>query len=108
MWDLGKTFSMNLINVIKERLDFFVAQGIKGADAMLSAIGPPLEIFWRYNKSGKITGETVETGESLEKVLEVVGHHNALSTVLLEQELGKVDDPSALHVLWKWNFEQFS
>lgn len=89
---------------IRERLDFFLKEGIKGADALLSAIGPALEVFGRYQSVEKVTGEKVAIAEFLDKVREVVAHH-ALSTVLSEQELGNVDPPTAFYVLWKWTFE---
>lgn len=89
---------------IKERLDYFLAQGIKGADALLSAIGPAVEVFGKYERVEKVTGDPVKTSEFLDKVREVVAHH-ALSSVLSEQELGNVDPPTAFYVLWKWTFE---
>ena len=89
---------------IKERLDFFLSQGIKGADALLSAIGPGLEVFGRYEKVEKVTGEPVKITDFLDKIREVVAYH-ALSTVLSEQELGNVDPATSFYVLWKWTFE---
>lgn len=91
---------------IKERLDYFLSPrvGIKGADALLSAIGPALEIYGRYQKVEKVTGEVVSISEFLDKVREVVAHH-ALTTVLSEQELGKLEPDTAFYVLWKWTFE---
>lgn len=89
---------------IKERLYFFLSQGIRGADALLSAIGPALEVFSRYKEVKKLTDEVVTVGEFLDKVREVVARH-ALSTVLSEQELGNVDPAIAFYVLWKWTFE---
>jgi len=89
---------------ITERLDYFISQGIKGADALLSAIGPALEVFGKYDSVEKITGEAVAISEFLDKVREVVARH-ALVTVLSEQELGKLDSKTAFYVLWKWTFE---
>jgi adenine-specific DNA methylase len=99
-----KNVQTELDNRVKERLDFFLSQGIRGADALLSAIGPALEVFGRYEKVEKVTGEAVTISEFLDKIREVVAHH-ALSTVLTEQELGKVDPLTAFYVLWKWTFE---
>jgi adenine-specific DNA methylase len=99
-----KSVQTQLDKRVKERLEYFLGEGIKGADALLSAIGPALEIFGRYERVEKITGENVTITEFLDKVREAVAHH-ALSTVLSEQELGNVDAPTALYVLWKWTFE---
>jgi len=89
---------------VKERLDFFLSQGIKGADAFLSAIGPALEVFGRYERVERITGETITVGEFLDTVREVVSWH-ALAKVMESQELGAVDAPTAFYVLWKWTYE---
>ncbi len=89
---------------IRERLEYFVQQGIRGADAILSAIGPALEVFGKYERVEKVTGDPVSVSEFLDKVREVVAHH-ALTTVLSEQELGKIDPETAFYVLWKWTFE---
>lgn len=89
---------------VKERLDFFLSQGIKGADAFLSAIGPALEVFGRYEQVERITGEVVTVGEFLDTVREVVARH-ALAKVLEGQERGAVDAPTAFYVLWKWTYE---
>lgn len=89
---------------VKERMDFFLSQGIRGADALLSAIGPALEVFGRYSKVQRVTGEDVTIGEFLDKVTEVVSRH-ALASVLEGREMGAVDSPTAFYVLWKWSYE---
>src|SRR5256886_687685 len=89
---------------VKERLDHFMDRDIKGADALLSAIGPALEVFGKYEKVEKVTGDPVTVNEFLDKVREVVAHH-ALAAVLSEQELGRLDQATASYVLWKWTFE---
>lgn len=89
---------------VRERMDFFLAQGIRGADALLSAIGPALEVFGRYSYVEKMTGEAVTVADFLDKVREVVSHQ-ALSSVLEEQEMGAIDPETAFYVLWKWSFE---
>ena len=99
-----KSVQTELDKRVKNRLDYFLSQGIKGADALLSAIGPALEVFGKYERVEKITGDTVSIVEFLDKVREAVAHH-ALATVLSEQELGNVDAPTAFYVLWKWTFE---
>jgi adenine-specific DNA methylase len=99
-----KKVQTELDRKVKERLDFFIKEGMKGADALVSAIGPALEVFGQYERVEKVTGEPVEISDFLDKVHEVVAQH-ALSTVLAEQELGNVDAPTAFYVLWKWTFE---
>ena len=99
-----KIVQAELDKKVRERLDYFLEQGIRGADALLSAIGPALEVFGKYQKVEKVTGDSVKISEFLDKVREVVAHH-ALSTVLSQQELGNVDPPTAFYVLWRWTFE---
>lgn len=100
-----KNVQAELENRVKERLDYFLSQGIRGADALLSAIGPALEVFGKYQKVEKVNGNPVTICEFLDKVREVVARH-ALSIVLSEHELGAVDPATAFYVLWKWTFEQ--
>jgi adenine-specific DNA methylase len=99
-----KRIQAELDERVKNRLNLFLEEGVKGADALLSAIGPALEVFGRYLRVEKVTGEQVTIAEFLDKVREAVAHH-ALSTVLSEHELGNVDPPTAFYVLWKWTFE---
>jgi adenine-specific DNA methylase len=99
-----KTAQRELDEKVRERLDFFLREGIRGADALLSAIGPALQVFSRYRSVKKIDETPISVGDFLDRVREVVAHH-ALSTVLSERELGNVDPATAFYVLWKWTFE---
>ena len=92
---------------VKERLDYFLSQNIRGADALLSAIGPALEVFGKYTKVEKVTGDPVSITEFLDKVREVVAHH-ALGSVLSEQQLGNIDPETTFYVLWKWTYESMA
>jgi len=96
-----KTVQSELDTRVKERLEFFLSQGIKGADALLSAIGPAMEVFGRYEKVEKVTGEAVKTAEFLDKTREVVADH-ALAM------LGNVDPETRFYAFWKWAFESKS
>lgn len=93
-----KTVQTELDARVKERLEFFLSQGVRGADALLSAIGPALEVFGRYEKVEKVTGEPVKITEFLDKVREVVADH-ALAM------LGSVDAETRFYAFWKWAFE---
>lgn len=99
-----KSVQAELDSRVKNRLDYFLNEGIRGADALLSAIGPALEVFGRYEKVEKVTGEVVAISEFLDKIREVVAHH-ALTLVLSEQELGRLDSDTAFYVLVKWTYE---
>lgn len=99
-----KEVQADLEKRVKERLEFFLSQGIRGADAFLSAIGPAMEVFGRYEGVEKITGDPVTVGDFLDKVREVVSHH-ALATVLEGQSMGDVDPVTAFYVLWRWTYD---
>ncbi|MGM0487099.1 MAG: hypothetical protein ACQESR_10105 [Planctomycetota bacterium] len=64
-----------LKTVAKERLDFFWAQGIRGADFFISAVGPALSVFGRYAQVIRISGEEVTVGEFLDEVRALVTNY---------------------------------
>jgi hypothetical protein len=45
-----------------------VKEGVVGADAIFSCLGPALEVFSRYSRVEKATGEVVNLKEYLEHV----------------------------------------
>jgi adenine-specific DNA methylase len=54
LWD---DVRQELKGVAAERLDFFWNQGIRGADFFISAIGPALSVFGRYERVVRTSGE---------------------------------------------------
>ena len=89
---------------IGDKMDFLLKHGVKGADAMLSAIGPALEVYSRHPYVEKVTGEKVSVPEFLDKVREVTSQQ-ALTNVMESRVMGRVDPPTAFYVLWKWSYE---
>jgi putative DNA methylase len=89
---------------IKERLDHFWAENIRGADFFISAIGPAVEVFGQYAKVEKLSGEPVSVSELLEFTQEVVSNF-ALQRILKSADLGGVDSGSRLYILWRWVFD---
>src|SRR5262249_52892235 len=65
LWD---DVRQELKPVAKERLDFFWTQGIRGADFFISAIGPALSVFGKYERVKKLSGEEVSVGQFLDEV----------------------------------------
>jgi adenine-specific DNA methylase len=88
---------------VRERLEWFWAAGIRGADFFMSAIGPAVEVFGRYERVEKLTGEPVEVRELLEYVRRVVSEF-ALARILGSAELGGVDPETRFYLLWRWTF----
>lgn len=88
---------------LHERLDYFWSQGIRGADFFMSAIGPAVEVFGRYRRVMKLTGEEVSVGELLDRVRAIVADY-ALQRIVRGERTGDVDEASRFYVIWRWAF----
>ncbi|MGB9890453.1 MAG: LAGLIDADG family homing endonuclease, partial [Anaerolineae bacterium] len=66
---------------IREKLAQFWAEGIRGADFFMSAIGPAVEAFGRYDRVERLSGEPVTVAELLDDVRRMVGEF-ALERIL--------------------------
>ncbi|WXG40652.1 MAG: hypothetical protein WED07_07650 [Candidatus Freyarchaeum deiterrae] len=88
---------------IKEKLTQFWQQGISGADFFVSAIGPAVEVFGKYSKVEKFSGEEVSVQELLEYVRKIVSEF-ALERVLKRADLGGIDAETRFYLLWRWTF----
>jgi len=88
---------------LHERLDYFWSQGIRGADFFMSAIGPAVEVFGKYKRVLKLTGEEVTIAELLDKVRAVVADY-ALQRIVHGERAGDVDEASRFYVIWRWAF----
>ncbi len=88
---------------IKRKLVYFWEHGIRGSDFFVSAIGPAIEVFGRYEHVEKLSGEVVTVAELLEYVQKVVSEF-ALERILKRADLGGVDNPSRFYLLWRWVF----
>lgn len=88
---------------IKEKLTQFWNEGISGSDFFISAIGPAVEVFGKYSKVLRISGEEVSVKELLEYVREVVSEF-ALERILKNAELGGVDNETRFYLLWRWTY----
>jgi adenine-specific DNA methylase len=88
--------------VINERLLYFWGKGIRGADFFISAIGPALSVFGRYEKVMRPDGSEVTVRDFLDLV------RRESTTVALEQvlggaDLGVVDPVTRQYVTWVWS-----
>jgi len=88
---------------VRERLAQFWAEGIRGADFFMSAIGPAVEAFGKYARVEKLSGEPVTVAELLEYVRKVVSEF-ALERILKRTSLGSVDAPTRFYALWRWTY----
>ena len=88
---------------VRQQLDKFWTEGIRGADFFMSAIGPAVEVFGRYERVEKLSGETVEVKELLDYIEKVVSEF-ALERILGSAELGGVDPDTRFYLLWRWTY----
>jgi adenine-specific DNA methylase len=88
---------------VRERLAQFWEEGIRGADFFMSAIGPAVEVFGRYARVEKLSGEEVTVAELLEYVRKVVAEF-ALERILRGAELSGVDPLTRFYLLWRWTY----
>ena len=92
-----------LQQVAKERLAFFWSQGIRGADFFISAIGPALSVFGKYERVTKLSGEEVTVGQFLDEVRGLVTNY-ALAKILKTTNTANIDPESRFYVVWKWSY----
>lgn len=91
---------------IRPQLLEFWEAGIRGADFFMSAIGPGLEAYSRYDVVKRADGREVGVGEFLDEVRRIVLEF-ALEQVLGAKAMGAVDGPTqfALLALWAYGTE---
>ena len=100
LWD---DVRQELRQVAQERLDFFWSQGIRGADFFISAIGPALSVFGKYERVTKLSGEEVTVGQFLGEVRGLVTNY-ALAKILKTTQTATIDPESRFYVVWKWAY----
>jgi putative DNA methylase len=76
-------------------------EGVVGADAIFACLGPALEIFSRYSRVEKTSGETVTLKEYLEQVWAAVAKE-ALSLVFAGADTAGFEPDARLTAMWLW------
>jgi adenine-specific DNA methylase len=92
-----------LNRVIASRLDTFEGMGLHGADYFVSAVGPAFEVFARYTRVTRLSGEEVSIGELLELARKAVARY-AMGRLLGGDSLRVLDERSLLYVTWRWAY----
>ncbi len=77
------------------------AEGVVGADAIFACIGPALEVFSRYSRVEKASGEVVTLGEYLEQVWAAVSKE-ALSLLFDDADASGLEPDARLTAMWLW------
>lgn len=77
------------------------AEGIVGADAIFSCLGPALEVYSRYARVEKVSGERVALKEYLEQVWATVSRE-ALSLIFSDADTTGLEEDARLSAMWLW------
>lgn len=76
-------------------------EGVVGADAIFACIGPALEVFTRFARVEKISGEAVTLREFLEQVWAAVSRE-ALSMLFSNADASGLEEDARLTAMWLW------
>ena len=76
-------------------------EGVVGADAIFACLGPALEIFSRYARVEKASGELITLGEYLEYVWGAVSRE-ALNMVFAGADTTGFEEDARLTAMWLW------
>ncbi|BFU96783.1 MAG: DNA methylase [Nitrospira sp.] len=86
---------------IHEWMPRLAAEGVVGADAIFACLGPALEIFSRYSRVEKASGEVVTLNEYLEQVWAAVAKE-ALAMVFKGADATGFEEDARLTAMWLW------
>jgi len=86
---------------IHEWMPRLAEEGVVGADAIFACLGPALEIFSRYSKVEKASGEVVTLKEYLEHVWAAVSKE-ALNMIFEGAETSGFEEDARLTAMWLW------
>ncbi len=86
---------------IHDWLPRLAAEGVVGADAIFACLGPALEIFSRYSRVEKASGEIVTLREYLEQVWAAVARE-ALNRIFEGADASGFEEDSRLTAMWLW------
>jgi len=76
-------------------------EGVVGADAIFASLGPALEVFSRYSRVEKASGEVVTLKEYLEHVWAAVSRE-ALNMVFEGVDASGFEEDARLTAMWLW------
>jgi adenine-specific DNA methylase len=86
---------------IHEWLTPLVTEGVVGADAIFACLGPALEVFSRYSRVEKASGEQVTLKEYLEYVWAAVAKE-ALHMIFEGVDATGFEEDARLTAMWLW------
>lgn len=86
---------------IHQWLPRLAAEGVVGADAIFACLGPALEIFSRYSRVEKASGDPVTLREYLEHVWAAVSRE-ALALIFEGADTSEFEEDARLTAMWLW------
>jgi hypothetical protein len=86
---------------IHEWMPRLAEEGVVGADAIFACLGPALEIFSRYARVEKASGDQVTLKEYLEQVWAAVAKE-ALTIIFPEADTSAFEEDARLTAMWLW------
>jgi adenine-specific DNA methylase len=89
---------------IAERLATFEEMQLIGADYFVSAIGPAFEVFARYSRVVRLSGDEVGVEELMVLARQAVARH-AIRRLLGGGSLASLDGRSLLYLTWRWAYD---
>lgn len=76
-------------------------EGVVGADAIFACLGPALEIFSRYSRVEKASGEAIELKDYLEHVWGTLAQE-AMKTIFDDAATTDFEEDARLTAIWFW------
>ena len=92
---------------IHEWMPRLAEEGVVGADAIFACLGPALEVFSRYSRVEKSSGDVVPLREYLEHVWAAVSHE-ALSMIFKDADAAGLEPDARLTAMWLWTLSAAS
>jgi len=86
---------------IHEWMPRLAEEGVVGADAIFACLGPALEVFSRYSRVEKASGDVITLREYLEQVWAAVSTE-ALSMIFKEADAAGLEPDARLTAMWLW------
>src|SRR5207244_4081844 len=86
---------------IHEWMPRLAEEGVVGADAIFACLGPALEVFSRYSRVEKASGEAVSLKDYLVEVWAAVANE-ALSLIFKEADSGGLEPDARITAMWLW------
>jgi hypothetical protein len=86
---------------IHEWMPRLAGEGVVGADAIFACLGPAIEVYSRYGRVEKASGEKVTLTEYLEQVWAAVSKE-ALSMIFAGADASGFDPDARLTAMWFW------